>query len=110
MGPRRKTVGILFGGRHFTDELHVSMCVQSLTLVTFGPGALSVCPQNSEKNPQNSATFRKESAQFRKNPQKSAKIRKNPQKIRKNPQNFRKNPQNPKTLRAPLAKGTPVSL
>ena len=95
----------------------ISRKIQSLTLVTFGPGALSVCSQSSAKFPQK---FRKKSEN---NPQKSAKFRKHPQNsaklpqnadpktnIRKIPHNFRKNPQNPKTLRAQLAKGTPVSL
>ena len=71
---------------------------QSLTLVTFGPGALSVCPQNSANIPQNSANFRehlakfrKHSTQIRKTPQISAKIRKIPkQKKRKTSSKIRK--------------------
>ena len=80
---------------------------QSLTLVTFGPGALSVCPQNSAKFRKNSAKFRKIPRNFRKNPQKSAKIRKNPQNSAKLPQKsakFRKNPQNSAKLPQKSAK------
>ena len=95
LNPNRLTAELcvlLFGARLRCTEdpsvtthrqRRVACYVQSLTLVTFGPGALSVCPQNSAKNPQNSAKIRENSARiqqtsakFRKIPQQSAKFRK----------------------------------
>ena len=70
---------------------HATGLLQSLTLVTFGPGALSVCPQNSVK-------FCKQSAKFREIPRNSRKIlpkiRNKSAKFRKIPQNFRNNSAN----------------
>ena len=85
------------------DPLALAACSigQSLTLVTFGPGALSACPQNSATNPQNSAKFREHSAKFRNN---SVKFRKQSAKIRKNPRNSAKLPQ--KSAKSKNTKGT----